>query len=187
MPAKKPLPLLESHLTKAEIQERSERESALTPTELLSAEIPAGLRGKRYEYAAKVWRRCISLYMELSATIATPLDENLLEKYCKAEQQFIEMEKMREEKIAECEVARDKASKIKLGSDEKQIKEWRLMWDMVNGMEKIVTVLDARLDAKGKYIHSMQQSLYLTPRSRAGVAPKKKEPKVIEMFAEQFD
>ena len=187
MPAKKPLSLLESHLTKTEIEERSARESALMPSELLSLEIPPGLMGKRYEYAAKVWRRCVSLYKELSATIATPLDENLLEKYCKAEQQFVEMEKMRDGKIAECEDAREKAKKIKLGSDEKQIKEWRRMWDIVNGMEKNVTALDARLDAKGKYIHTMQQSLYLTPRSRAGVTPKRKEMHIIDSFGSAFD
>ena len=187
MPAKKPLALLESHLTKAEIQERSDRESALIPSEMLSIEIPPGLMGKRYEYAAKVWQRCITLYKELSATIATPLDENLLEKYCKAEQQFVEIEKMRDEKIAECETARDKAKKIKLSSDEKQIKEWRRMWDIVNGMEKNVTALDARLDAKGKYIHTMQQSLYLTPRSRSGVAPKAKEKPIVDPFGSKFD
>lgn len=187
MPAKKPLSLLESHLTKAERQERIGRESALTPSELLSGDIPPGLTGKRYEYAAKVWRRCVSLYKELSSTIATPLDENLLEKYCKAEQQFVEMEKMRAEKIADCESAKEKAKKIKLGSDEKHIKEWRKMWEIVNGMEKTVTVLDARLDAKGKYIHSMQQSLYLTPRSRAGVTPKKKDAQVIDSFGKDFD
>jgi len=187
MPAKKPLSLLESHLTKAELQERSARESALMPSELLSIEVPPGLMGKHYEYAANVWRRCVGLYTQLSATIATPLDENLLEKYCKAEQQFVEVEKMRDEKIAECESARDKAKRIELGNDEKQVKEWRQMWNIVNGMEKLVTVLDARLDAKGKYIHTMQQSLYLTPRSRAGVTPKKKEAQVIDSFGSDFD
>ena len=49
------------------------------------------------------------------------------------------------------------------------------MWRIVSDMEKIIIVLDARLDGKGKYLHSLEQSLYLTPRSRAGVAPVQKE------------
>jgi hypothetical protein len=36
--------------------------------------------------------------------------------------------------------------------------------------------MDARLDGKRKLLHSIAQSLYLTPRSRAGVAPPEKEP-----------
>jgi phage terminase small subunit len=36
--------------------------------------------------------------------------------------------------------------------------------------------MDARLDGKRKLLHTLSQSLYLTPRSRAGVAPEQKEP-----------
>jgi hypothetical protein len=186
MPAKKPLALIVRHDTKKEIRERSERESAMVPTELLSVDVPHALEGERYKYAAKAWKRCVSLYLDLQSAIATPLDENLLVKYCKAEQQFIEMEKLRDEKINEWEVARGKANKIKLTGDAKQLKEWRQMWELINDMERVITVLDARLDAKGKYIHSMQQSLYLTPRSRAGVTPSKRKAEVIDVF-EKFD
>ena len=35
--------------------------------------------------------------------------------------------------------------------------------------------MDARLDGKRKLIFSLAQSLYLTPRSRAGVAPEEKD------------
>ena len=35
--------------------------------------------------------------------------------------------------------------------------------------------IDARLDGKRKLIHLLAQSLYLTPRSRAGVVPPQKE------------
>jgi hypothetical protein len=187
MPAKKPLSLIVRHDTKEQISKRADQEAAMTPIELLSAEVPPVLRGERYKYAAEVWKRCVNLYSELKGVIATPLDENLLIKYCKAEQQFIEMEKFRLEKINDWEAARTKAKKIKLTGNEKQIKEWRVMWKLVNDMEKGVALLDARLDAKGKYIHAMQQSLYLTPRSRAGVSPTKKAPEVIDAFSKNFD
>jgi len=35
-------------------------------------------------------------------------------------------------------------------------------------------------------LHSLAQSLYLTPRSRAGVDPKRKEPEQVDMFSD-FD
>ena len=37
---------------------------------------------------------------------------------------------------------------------------------------------DARLDGKRKLLHDLEKSLYLTPRSRAGVEPPTKEPDV---------
>lgn len=36
--------------------------------------------------------------------------------------------------------------------------------------------MDARMDGKRKLVFALAQSLYLTPRSRAGVAPTEKEP-----------
>jgi hypothetical protein len=35
--------------------------------------------------------------------------------------------------------------------------------------------MDARLDGKRKLVFTLAQAMYLTPRSRAGVAPKQKE------------
>jgi hypothetical protein len=186
MPAKKPIALIAKHLTKAEQSARTERESEITPITLLSAEIPDSLKGGEYKHAAKVWIRSINLYAELKGVIATSLDENLLVKYCKAEQQFVELEGFRSEKIQEWEGFKNRAKKINLTSEENQIKEWRRMWSVINEMEKIVTVFDARLDAKGKYIHSLEQSLYLTPRSRSGVAPTEKEKAKGDIFGDEF-
>lgn len=187
MPAKKPLALIVRHSTKDEKKDRLAQESAMTPIEMLSLEVPPALQGERYKYAAGVWVRCIGLYLELQKMLATPLDENLLIKYCKAEQQFVEIEQFRDEKIKELASIREKAGKIKLTSDAKQLKEWRQVLMAINDMEKNIAFLDARLDAKGKYIHSMQQSLYLTPRSRAGVNPQKKREEVVDLFSKQFD
>jgi hypothetical protein len=36
--------------------------------------------------------------------------------------------------------------------------------------------MDARLDGKRKMVFALAQSMYLTPRSRAGVAPPEKPP-----------
>jgi hypothetical protein len=187
MPAKKPMSLIVRHNTKNEKKNRLDQESAMTPVEMLSLETPPALQGEQYRYAASVWVRCIGLYLELQSMLATPLDENLLIKYCKAEQQFVEMERLRDEHIKELVSIREKAGKIKLTGDAKQLKEWRQVLIAINNIEKNIASLDARLDAKGKYIHSMQQSLYLTPRSRAGVTPPKKREEVIDLFSKQFD
>lgn len=187
MPAKKHSSLIVRHSTKDEKKDRLSQESAMTPIEMLSLEVPPALQGERYRYAAGVWIRCIGLYLELQTMLATPLDENLLIKYCKAEQQFVEIEQFRNEKIEELISTREKARKIKLTGNVKQLKEWRQIQTTINEMEKNIASLDARLDAKGKYIHSMQQSLYLTPRSRAGVSPQKKREEVIDLFSKQFD
>ena len=175
MPAKKPLTMIEKHLTKEERESRLLRESALEPITQLSADVPFPLQGKSNKHAAQVWSRSIQLYSELKGKVATSLDQNLLIKYCKADQQFLELENLRSEKISQWEESKAKAKRVKLTSDEKQINAWAKMWRIVSDMEKIIIVLDARLDGKGKYLHSLEQSLYLTPRSRAGVAPVQKE------------
>lgn len=180
MPAKKSISLSVRHSTKSEIEERRLQESAMTPIEMLSLEVPPDLQGKRYRYAAAVWVRCVGLYLELQNVLATPLDENLLIKYCKAEQQFVEIEQMRDEKILDLKTAKEKAKKVKLTGDAERNKAWQQIWRVIGDIEKSIATLDARLDAKGKYIHSMQQSLYLTPRSRAGVAPKNKQEETID-------
>jgi len=64
--------------------------------------------------------------------------------------------------------------KIKKTAD--NLKEWTAMQEVVNGFYMRIQGMDARLDGKKKLILAMQQSLYLTPRSRAGVAPTDKEP-----------
>ena len=187
MPAKKPLSLIAKHLTNDERSERSARESSLMPLTKLSEKIPQSIEGEEYKLAASIWKRSVILYTELKSVIATPLDENLLIKYCIAEQQFKELEGFRNEKISEWEDIKGKAKKIKLTDNADQINAWRRMWIVVNEMEKIITMLDARLDAKGKYIHSLQQSLYLTPRSRAGVEPQLKEKAKKDTFGKNFD
>jgi hypothetical protein len=186
MPAKKPLSLIERHFTKEERESRLLRESALEPITQLSADIPESLQGKEYKHAAQVWKKSIDLYSELQSKVATSLDQNLLIKYCKADQQFIELENLRSEKISQWESCKEKAKRIKMTSDEKQLKTWSNMWHIVNDMEKIIIVLDARLDGKGKYLHSLEQSLYLTPRSRSGVAPTEKA-KEKEDILKRFD
>jgi len=51
------------------------------------------------------------------------------------------------------------------------------MASKINTAFETIIKLDARIDQKRKMLLTMRQSLYLTPRARAGVAPKGKEEK----------
>jgi hypothetical protein len=96
--------------------------------------------------AQREWRRAMNLYGQLEAEIVTALDYSILLQYCILCDQLAEMDALRQGLMDE---------------DEKDI--------------DAIVKLDARLDRKRALLHSMQQSLYLTPRARAGTAPKKKE------------
>ena len=172
MPARKPLGLSNRHDTKADRSARTADESAMTPGTQLTVATPPRLR--RHAHAAATWKRIVGLYGEIDATIATAFDQDLLTKYCLLDEEAIELEKMRRTTLSDWEANQKKASKIKPTAD--NMKEWVQMWAVVNAMHQRFQGMDARLDGKRKLMHALEQSLYLTPRSRAGVAPNAKEP-----------
>lgn len=178
MPAKKPKSLIKKHETKEETTAREESESAMMPTTPLTVFPPAALKGKANVIAAAEWTKLITLYNELDGTIVTKLDERMLITYCKLIQEELKLE----EKVDELDkAAKDMQAKaLKIKPDTENFKTWVAMWAQVNGLTGNFKGMDARLDGKRKHRLSLEQSLYLTPRSRAGVAPETKPPEAPE-------
>jgi hypothetical protein len=50
-----------------------------------------------------------------------------------------------------------------------------------------VVKVDGRVDRKRALLLQLRQSLYLTPRSRAGVMPKSKSEEKADEFGDEFD
>lgn len=185
MPARKPSSLIQRNDVKADIEARSEAESAMTPKTELTVDLPALLRIKENKIAAQTWARIVGLYNETAGKIATAFDMDLLIKYCLLEQEVLELGEMRATIKKDWEDNQKAAKKMKPTA--KNIKEWVHMWEVVNSLFQRFQGLDARLDGKRKLLLSLSQSLYLTPRSRAGVAPKQREHEEKDNFGEAFD
>jgi phage terminase small subunit len=130
---------------------------------------PAQLRG--HQVAEGVWRRAMRTYGELAKEIVTRLDQDLLIDYCLLMEQLSEMDQLRRSSVeiyqvmerARIEAAEtDPALALSLGEK------------VLNAFDSILK-LDARVDLKRSKLHTLRQSLYLTPRARAGTAPAAKE------------
>lgn len=171
MAARKPHSLSSRHSTKAEISARTESEAAMTPTTELTVTPPPELRG--HKPAAAAWKRLIKLYDETEGTIVTAFDADLLAKYCLLEEECMTLEEIRDEQLTDLDGVKKRLSKMgKPKIDD--IKEYIALLEQKNALLGRYQGLDARLDGKRKLLHALAQSLYLTPRSRAGVDPKRK-------------
>lgn len=166
MPARKPLGLHNSAATKAARQARAEQESAVDPGGALPMNAPARLHG--HPVASAAWRRLMRLYGELEAQVVTRLDADLLVDYCMLIEQIAELDKMRRSTYAMWERV---SGGMDDGNLEAALQATALADDLLESLVKI----DARADRKRALATQMRQSLYLTPRARAGVAPKQKE------------
>ncbi len=156
MPARKPKALIVRHETAAEKSRRESGEMAMRPNRELPLNAPSRLRG--HEIAEATWRRLMREFMSIEGEIVTRLDFDLLADYCILIEQIHELDAMRK-------TAHDRWRELlKDQSDEKVIEAC----DMV-------VKLDSRADRKRALLLQLRQSLYLTPRARAGVAPSKKE------------
>jgi hypothetical protein len=116
----------------------------------------------------------VGLYAELEGKIATSFDEDLLVKYCLLEEEVVELADMRKTIKAEWQDQLKAVKKIKTTVENFQ--QVGQMWSIVNALFTRFQGMDARLDGKRKLLHALSMSLYLTPRSRAGVEPPMKEP-----------
>ncbi len=173
MPAKKPNTLSNRHSTREEKDARESAERAMTPATQLTLRPPAMLA--KHKQAAAVWKRLIGLYGETEGTIITAFDADLLAKYCLAEEECDWLSK----RIDDAEKSSVLIAKQIQRMNPKEDSQWKIYANLLkqwNAIETRVTGLDARLDGKRKLSHSLAQSMYLTPRSRAGVAPTEKEP-----------
>lgn len=171
MPARKPSTLSRRHDTKADKAARDSAENALTPKTSLTQNPPSALKG--HPSARATWKRIVGLYFETEGTIVTAFDQQVLISYCK----LIEEELNLETKVKAIDKAQKdmlkKANKIK--PTDENYSDWVSMWQQVNTLTANFLKMDARLDGKRKHRLAIEQSLYLTPRSRAGVSPKEKE------------
>ncbi len=177
----------------------------MRPERGLPMAAPARLRP--YRLAAEVWRRAMRMYGELEGEIVTRLDQDLLEDYCLLMEQLVEMDQMRkgaaaiwhelERRAGELDgkqvqlrqelmkVLKDPEQTAQIEALETKIEKTSDAYLTVLGKaaEAFDTVvkLDSRVDRKRSLLHTMRQSLYLTPRARAGTAPAgKAEPEPMD-------
>ena len=183
MPASKPQSLTTRHVTKSERADRAAAESALAPVTSLPSQPPQPLKG--HAAASKVWKRIVALYFEIDGRIVTAFDEDLLVKYCLLEEECADMEKLRGTVLKAYTTLTKQLEKLRPKGDE--LKTFYKTLEQANALLARYQGLDARLDGKRKLLHALAQSLYLTPRSRAGVAPTPKEKEAEDGFGKEFD
>jgi hypothetical protein len=173
MPARKPTSLIDKdhHQSAADRDTRANMEARLTPTTGLTAKPPVAL--DKHAAAKKHWVELIKLYGEVNGVIATAFDENLLIKYCLVLEECDWLAKIRTKIENDYSAANKILSKIKPKGD--ALKDYYNALAQVNALLARLQGFDARLDGKRKLALTIEQSLYLTPRSRAGVAPSSKE------------
>jgi phage terminase small subunit len=170
MPARKPKSLIVRHETAAEKDARIASENALRPAKGLPMNPPARLRD--HQVASAAWRRVMRMYAELEGEIVTRLDYDLLVDYCLLIEQVAELDRMRKTAYQAWQMLGDVYGKlVEDGQAEEAVKLIGKMTDAFDGVVK----LDGRVDRKRDLVFKLRQSLYLTPRARAGVAPAKKE------------
>lgn len=174
MPKSKPSALNVRHDTLAARDARTAAESAMRPVTDLSSHVPPELFGEEHEVAKRTWRRVVGLFAETDGELVTAFDRDSLIEYCLLVEEIAEMMDMRRIMRADWEEQRKKTVAFQIGEDG-DAGELIKLWEITNALYQKFQGLDARLDGKRKHLHTKQQSLYLTPRSRAGVAPPTKE------------
>ena len=178
MPAKKPVGLNVRHDTLAEAEARTSAESAMTPRRRLPESEPAAL--KKHPVAAREWRRLISMYNELDAEIVSRLDMGMLLDYCMLLEQTEELDELRKASVDGWRSAQQILGAFQERQNDDpdaesiDIKTWIKAQEAVNWAYDKVIKIDGRVDRKRALLLQLRQSLYLTPRSRAGVAPAEK-------------
>ena len=172
MPARKPLSLQSRHSTNDEITAREKADESMQSEKAFSVREPADLKG--HKTACKVWRRTIREYEKLEAQLVSKLDYDLLIDYCLTMEQMEEINELRES-------ARDVWRTLQVAYRDAvkshEVIEAKLLAPRVTDSFDSIVKLDARLDQKRKYLLTVRQSLYMTPRSRTGQAPEKKDEK----------
>lgn len=171
MPAPKPRALIERHETAAEKSARESREAALQPARQLPVDAPARLNG--HQVAAAAWRRLIREYNSIQGVIVTRLDLDLLLDYCMLLEQTTELDRMR--KVAYEIWMQFSDKRHQLVKDGKADEALEMAIKTAGAFDAVIK-LDGRVDRKRDLMLKLRQSLYLTPRARAGAAPPEKQP-----------
>lgn len=170
MPAAKPKDLTKRHNTKTDRRKRADGEAAITPVIPLTVTPPSQLSG---EVAIRTWTETIAIYLRLPAAIVSILDLGLLTDYCIANQQLSEIDALRTDAMTTYDRASKALETVPSSTDAKTL---TALINAVNFAFDELLKLDARCDQKRKMLHTMRQSLYLTPRSRAGYVPPERDP-----------
>jgi hypothetical protein len=173
MPAPKPHGLITRHQLTADRQKRAAGEAALQPRDPLQQKPPERLHG--HDHASALWRQLILMYTGLAAEIVSNMDQDMLVDYCLLDEQCIEMDKLRQAAMRNY-TRSQRALDRRAESKTIDIKSLARLQDSVNWCLNEIVKLDARVDRKRALLHTLRQSLYLTPRSRAGVTPPEKGP-----------
>ncbi len=127
---------------------------------------------KDHPVAQSSWRRLMREFSSIDAVLVTRLDMDVLIDYCMLEEQKVEIDRMRRAAYDSMLVlAKDLDLLRKKGNIEEAAKVASRVIDATNE----VVQLDSRADRKRDLLLKLRQSLYLTPRSRAGAAPKDKK------------
>lgn len=170
MPSAKDQSMHTRHATAAERAARAEADDSMQSAEMLAEREPSEL--KDHKVAAKVWRRTVKEFNQLKAHILTKQDYDLMIDYCLSMESLKEIDDIRTSAIETWKFYKDLYKAAVKAHDDVLAKSHA---DSVINAMKSIKELDARVDAKRKYLLSVRQSLYLTPRSRTGQAPKVKE------------
>jgi len=169
MPAAKPTALHTRHSTKPEIELRTAQEERMKPGRSLPA-MPRSL--KDHPVAQASWRRLMREFSSIDAVLVTRLDMDQLIDYCILEEQKTEIDTMRKAAYGSLIIlikARDAAQANGLLEE-----AGKLAGRVVDASDAVIQ-LDSRSDRKRDLLLKLRQSLYLTPRARAGTAPKDKK------------
>jgi hypothetical protein len=108
----------------------------------------------------------VGVYLGLAAEIVSTLDLDQLADYCLLIGQVAELDRLRAATLA---------------SWERMAQEGKA--EQAGELLDLILKIDARSDRKRSLLNQLRQSLYLTPRSRAGTAPKPKpaEPELDDL------
>lgn len=181
MAPRKPAALIVRHETREEKAQRLASEDAMTPREPLQATPPKNLKGQR---AREVWKKTISLYKSVEGgKIATAFDSEVLIIFCELIEDVKKYLVIRDGIDAKRAVLEKQIAKPPRAGDEAGWKNYLKLQDQLIAIVGRLCSLDSRVDSKRAKIHDLAQSLYLTPRARAGMIPAEKdaEPERSEM------
>lgn len=169
MPAKKPVDLQTRHATKSEKLDRVESEESMRSERPVPKDPPAQL--KKNPIAMATWRRLIREYSRVEAVIVSRLDIDLLIDYCVLTSQLDEIDRLRSTAIEVWTML----NKQRVECIEKaQMDQALSLADKISKLFETILKLDGRTDRKRDMLVKIRQSMYMTPRARAGTAPKVK-------------
>lgn len=175
MSARKSYLLSKKNLTKEERAAKVAADESFTPLEKLSISPPSVL--KKHPLASAMWKKIMKHYQSISGELVTAFDENILIRYVLTLEEVEWLKGIRtsvetEYKAIEKNIAKNR--NVKLTDD--TYKAYVKALESYHAILARLISIDARVDSKNKFVQTMEISLYLNPRSRAGVAPEAAEP-----------